>query len=136
MIDRAVARDREQPGAEGAAAGLEGLDAVPHAQKGFLDQIFGGGRVANDGENDGIREFPETIVKIFHGVWLAALQAAREFFVVLPAEFKREDESWKNHEASMSISRIRDRLHTFTYESERRSDGPVIARRRGRAFFA
>jgi hypothetical protein len=28
---------------------------------------------------------------------IAALQAAREFFVILSAEFKSEDKTWKHH---------------------------------------
>jgi len=136
VIDRAVPCDREQPRAERAAAWFESLNAVPHAQKRLLHQIFGGGSVANDGEHDGIRQFSIAIVKILHGLGLAALQAAREIFIVLAAEFEREDESWKKHEASMSISRIRGTLHTSrTNPRGDRMDRCWQSRRR-RAFFA
>ena len=68
MIDRPIARDRQQPGPQRAAPCFKGVDAIPDPKECFLHQILGGRGIAHDRENDGISKASEAIVEIRHGV--------------------------------------------------------------------
>ena len=97
MIDGAIACDSQQPRSECSTAWLKGLDAVPDSQKCFLHQIFRDSRVSHNTEHHRISQPAEAVVEILHRLRIAALQTAHQIFVVVSAEFKSEDETWKHH---------------------------------------
>lgn len=86
MIDRAIAGDGQQPWPKRAASRFESLNAIPYAEESFLNQVFGHGRIPHDREDNRVREPAKAVVQILHRIGVAALQTAREIFIVLSAE--------------------------------------------------
>lgn len=58
--------------------GIETGHTIPDAKKGFLGEIFGGGGVADNAEDNGIDQPAVLIVEFPQGFRFAGLQAGRE----------------------------------------------------------
>jgi len=93
VIDSPVTRDRQNPGTERAASGFEDLHPIPHAQHGFLHELFRYAGVPDDCKRDRISKAAEALVKFRHRIGLPALQASGEVLIVLRAHLQCEEES-------------------------------------------
>ena len=91
VIDSAVARDGEEPGADGALPRIEGVHAVPDAEESFLHEVFGDAGVAHHAENERISDAAVAVVKVREGLWFAALEADDDIGVSLGGAKRQQD---------------------------------------------
>ena len=78
VIDGAVARDGEQPRGRRRPLRIEGLHAVPDAEKSFLHQVFGDAGVAHHAKNERVGDAAVAVVELREGLRFAALEANDE----------------------------------------------------------
>jgi len=81
--------------AERAALLVEGLDAIPYAQKGFLHEILGHGGIAHHAKDQRVGQASIPVVEIRHCLGFAGAETPGQSGIVLEAQCGLENDAYR-----------------------------------------